>query len=878
MISIERHALDNGLQVVLCPLPHTATVSTWIFYRVGSRNEPVGQTGASHWVEHMTFKGAGRFAKGQIAREVSRRGGIWNGFTYYDWTAYFETLPAEALRLALEIERERMQHVRFDPTEVEAERTVILAEREGAENDPSFLLQEEVVAQALRVHPYRQPIVGWKEDLQRLTPGELEQHYRRYYVPNNALLILAGAFDPQEALRSVAEAFGTIPPGETPHTPRAVEPPQRAERRVVLRRPGPTPILFLAAPGAPAGHPDWLPLLLIEALLGGARGAGMFRRGPGLYRTSRLYRTLVETELAVSAVCQAPITFDPGLFTIQVTLRAGRRPEEVEPVLLEELARLAETPPSEQELARAARQMRAQIAYGNESPTALAGWLGMMEMVGRDEPPDALLEALARVRPEEVQRVAAACFSPERRTIGWFVPSEEGGTLPEARGMPAAVRPTPTPLGSPGRRAVLRAEEIVRRLLPGGAVLLVRENPAHPVVAVQGYVRGGSLLDPVGKEGLCALTAQMLLRGTRRRTFRELHEELEGAGAGIEFAAGPHAISFSGKALAQDVELLLGRLVEMLREPAFDETEWQRTKGEAMTQLRHLADDPDYVADRALREALFPEGHPYRRRPEGTTESVAAIERSDLEAFHRRYVSPGGLVIAVCGAIRAKEVEEILGQQLAGWEGPLPEEPAIPRVERPTGVREVRRFVPGKSQATLVWGVPGPARRDSDYYAALLANTILGELGMMGRLGETVRDAQGLAYGVRSVLEAGVGAGPWLVYAGVAPHHVAQAHDAIVRVIEGFLAEDPEETELADARAYLIGQLALRLETNDGVAAALLRMERYGLGLDYLERFPSLLEQVAPEEVRSAAARYLSTQGYVLAVALPKEGVEGRPG
>ncbi|MGC8874581.1 MAG: M16 family metallopeptidase, partial [Chloroflexia bacterium] len=206
-------------------------------------------------------------------------------------------------------------------------------------------------------------------------------------------------------------------------------------------------------------------------------------------------------------------------------------------------------------------------------------------------------------------------------------------------------------------------------------------------------------------------------------------------------------------------------------------------------------------------------------------------------------------------------------------EGTPAEEPVVPRVERLTEVREVQRLVPGKTQASLVWGVPGPARRDPDYYAALLANTILGELGMMGRLGETVRDAQGLAYGVRSVLEAGVGAGPWLVHAGVAPQNVERAREAIVRVIEGLLNRDPEEAELADARAYRVGQLALRLETNDGVAATLLQMERYDLGLDYLERFPALLEEVTPEQVRRAAARYLSTSAYAVAIALPgKEG------
>ncbi len=869
MTAVERHTLANGLQVLLCPLRNIATVSAWVFYRVGSRNELPGGTGLSHWVEHMTYKAAGRFGKGQIAREVSRRGGIWNGFTYYDWTAYFETLPAKDLDLSLEIERERMCAVHFDPAEVEAERTVILSEREGAENDPAFLLQEEVIAQALRVHPYRQPIVGWKEDLQRLSPADLERHYQRYYQPNNALLVLAGAFEPQQALQRAAEQLGFLPAGEIPPVPRIVEPPQRAERRVVLRLPGPTPILFLAFPAASAADPDWLPLLVLEALLGGARGLGMFRRGPGLYRTSRLYRALVETGLAVSAVCQAPVTLDPGLFTIQVTLRAERRPEEVEPVLLRELERVAEAPPPEEEIARAARQMRAQIAYGSESATALAGWLGLMEVVGRSDPPERLLEDLAQVRPEEVQRVAAACFAPERRSIGWFLPDRQKGAPGVAENGPVAVRHPGASGEGAGRLPALRADEIVRFVLPGRAVLLVRENHTHPVVAVQGYIRGGSLLDPPGKEGLCALTAQMLLRGTRRRNFRELHEDLEGVGAGIDFTAGPHAISFAGKALAQDLELLLDRLVEMLREPAFDEREWQRRKGEALTQLRHLEDDPDYLADWALREALFPEGHPYHRRPEGTLASVAAIERADLEAFHRDHISPQGLVIAVCGAVRPEQVEQMLGERLAGWEGTPAEEPPVPRVARPGQIREVRRFVPGKSQASLVWGVPGLARLDPDYYAALLANVILGELGMMGRLGETVRDIQGLAYGIRSVLEAGVGAGPWLVHAGVAPENTQPAREAIVRVIERFLAEGPSDEEMADARAYLVGQLALRLETNDGVAAALLRMERYGLGADYLERFPSLLEAIPPEEVRCTAARYLSPTEYVVAIALP---------
>ena len=879
-----RHTLDNGLVVLIRPLPATATVSSWIFYRVGVRNEIPGQTGASHWVEHMTFKGTDKFGKGEIARQVNRRGGTWNGFTYLDWTAYFETLPAEHAPLALQIEADRMAGVRFDPTEVEAERTVVLSEREGAENDPSYLLQEEVAALALRVHPYRQPVVGWKEDLRTLSRDDLLRHYRTYYAPNNAVLVMAGAIEEGAALAAAAEQFGSIPAVTPPPPPRAVEPSQQAERRLVLRRPGPTPILEVAFPAPPAGDGDFIPFLVLDAVLGGAKGVGLLGGGPATYRSARLYRALVETELAVAAGSMAPVTLDSGIFTLHAVLRAGRSCEEVEPVLLAELEKLAQTAPAAEELARSTRQLQAQLAYGGESTTAQAYWLGSLDLVGRPEHLDTLLQEVAAVRPEDVQRVAATYLTPERRTVGWFVPGEAG---PHPLPPPGQARHAPPPLplrgsgrGGMGRRGEgggppcpLPAADVVRRTLPGGTILLARENRVHPVVAVQGYIRGGSLLDPPGKEGLAQLTAQMLNRGSEAHSFRELHEALEGMGAGLEFSAGQHSLTFSGKSLAEDLPRLLELLVEMLRRPAFPPSEWERLRGETLTQLRHFEDDPDYVADRAFRELLYPEGHPNRRRGEGGPDSVAAMEKDDLADYYRRHVHPAGLVIAVAGDVAAAEVEARLTELLAAWEAPPPGvEPAVPPIPRPLKVQRVTRTIPGKSQASLVWGVPGLARSDPDYYAALLANVVLGQLGLMGRLGTAVRDAEGLAYSVFSALEAGVAAGPWLVRAGVAPQNVERAVEGIVREVGRFLEGGPSEEERADAASYLSGQMALRLETNDGVAGTLLAMERFVLGMDFVERYAGILERLTRGEIVQVAGRYLSTSGYALAVAGPAAG------
>lgn len=899
---IAQHTLDNGLTVLLRPLPASGTISTWIFYRVGARNESPGQTGISHWVEHMVFKGTPTFDKGAIARQVNRLGGVWNGLTQYDWTAYFETLPAQHWDLALRIESERMTQARFDPDEVEAERTVVLAEREAAENAPSFLLHEELSATALRVHPYRQPVIGWKEDLQRITGDELRQHYRTYYAPNNALLVVTGAIDPQEALAAVEEHLGSIEPVAAPPQVRIVEPAQQTERRLILRRPGSTPIIEVAFPAPRGSDPDFIPFLVLDAVLSGTKGLTRFGGGPATFRTSRLYRALVETERAIGVRSFLQFSLDPGLFTIRAMLRDGQTPEAVEPIVLEELDNLIQTPPDPAELARTVRQVRAQLAYGSESSTAQAYWLGSLAIVDRPERADTLLDEFAAVRPEDVQRVAADYLTTDRRTVGWFVPTEsppgpirraarprpegEGQPVPplaappgpdrdpasavEARSVPFQPAANPVPGGGP---CPLPAGDVDRRQLPGGTVLLVREHHFHPVAAVHGYVHSGSMFDPAGQEGLAQLTAAMLSRGTERRSFRQIHEDLEGIGAGMDFGTGLHATVFSGKSLAEDLPRLLELLVDMLRRPAFPEAQWRRLQGETLTRLRRMHDSPNYVANRAFRRLLYPEGHAHRRPAEGTAASVSAIEREALAAFHRQHFHPDRLVITVTGDVRAGEVEARLTDLLDGWETPSSpvEEPEIPRRPPLEEIRRTAVAIPGKRQASLVWGVPGLARTDPDYYAALVANTILGRLGLMGRLGAALRDEQGLVYAVHSNLEAGPSAGPWTVRAGVAPGQVDRAVRGIVEQIERFLEQGPKDDELADAITYLVGQVPLRLETNDGVAATLLSIERFGLGLDFVERYPDILRTLSHQEIVETARRYLSTEGYALAMAGPVE-------
>jgi zinc protease len=415
--------LPNGLTVLTREM-HNAPVATfWVWYRVGARNEVPGLTGVSHWVEHMMFKGTPAFGPGEIFRVVNRNGGTLNAFTSLDYTAYYETLPADRLGLAIEIEADRMANALFDPGEVASERTVIISEKQGGENYPTTHLRETAVAAAFRIHPYRQTVIGYLSDLQAMTRDDLYRHYRTYYEPNNAIAVAVGDFDAEAARAWIEAAFGPLPRGGEVPPVRPVEPPQEGERRVLVRRPGPLPH-FLAGYHVPAvDSPDAFPLLVLDAVLSGAGALGFAGGGANLGRSSRLYRALVDRELASSASSSYALTKDPYLFSVSVALRPEVALAEVERVVFAEVDRLRDEPVGEEELARALKGLRAQYAYANEGVSNVAYWLGLLESIDTHALYDTLTDRLAAVSAADLQRVARAFLTPDNRTVGWFEPS-----------------------------------------------------------------------------------------------------------------------------------------------------------------------------------------------------------------------------------------------------------------------------------------------------------------------------------------------------------------------------------------------------------------------------------------------------------------------
>jgi len=399
--------------------------------------------------------------------------------------------------------------------------------------------------------------------------------------------------------------------------------------------------------------------------------------------------------------------------------------------------------------------------------------------------------------------------------------------------------------------------------------VLSRANFNSPSVAVSGYFASGSLFEPDEKLGLAGFTCSALMRGTQQRDMQQIYDALESVGASFGYESGTYSSSFGGRALAEDLSLLLNTLAETIRFPSFPEEQVERLRAQLLTSLAIRAQDTSDMADLVFNQMLF-EGHPYSRPDDGWPETIQAITRQDLIDFHRRTIGPRGMVIAIVGAVEPQQAVEAVQRVLGDWENPdQREQLPIPDQPLPVQTKERHHLIPDKSQSDLVIGTLGPRRTNPDFLAASLGNSILGQFGLMGRIGDVVRERAGLAYYAYSNLSAGLGPGAWSVAAGVNPSNVRRAVDLIVSELKRLVQKGVTRQELADVQENFIGRLPLSLESNSGVAGALLNIERFNLGLDYYLRYEHLIRAVSRQEVHAVARKYIDPDRLVIAIAGP---------
>jgi zinc protease len=863
-----RRTLDNGLSVIVRSERAAPIGSFWVWYRVGGRNEVPGITGVSHWAEHMLFKGTERYPKGSIFRTITANGGNLNGFTWLDYTAYYETLPIDRIDLSFDIESDRMVNARFDTDEVASERTVIISERQGNENSPTFLLNEDITATSFKAHPYGQGVIGYMSDLQSMTRDDLYGHYRTYYRPNNAVVVFVGDLDASEALDRIERYFGGLERGPEIPDVRTVEPEQFGERRVTLRRPAPNRVVSMVHRGVPASHPDAPALIALDAVLSGGKPMS-FGGGASMGRSSRLYRALVATGLTASAGSSFALSIDPLLFGVSATLRPESDAEKVEQVISGELDRLASEPVGQDELQRALKQIRVQFTYSQQSVSSKAYLLGSLATVAPERTPQSLIDEVLAVTPDDLQRVAATYLSWSRRTTGWLIPGDPGSGKPSPNGSVTTAPAGYVPDEDDRALDTSMPAVVETRLENGLRVLTLDTPPADPngPVVVRLRIPGGSALD-AERLGVARFTAEMLTRGSGGRTLDDLAEELDGLGASISAGAGRENTDLTLTSMREDVDRVMELLATALLKPDFPADQIEIVRAQLLSGLRQAQQDTRAEAEHALRQMLYPDGHPYRERVSGTEESVTAMTRDDLVAFGGQAYKPSNALVAIAGGLTHDEAVDLVSRHLGGWNGEtpalvIPDVPAIDQSQR------VTKELPGKSQADVAIGGVAIPRLNPDFHALNVGNLILGRLGLMGRLGESVREKQGLAYYAFSGLEVGLGTGFWSARAGVNPENVERAIETILSEVRAYLEGGPTSDEFSDAIGNLTGSLPLGLETVGSISSIIADIGFFDLGLDYLQRYRSIIQSLTPEQIVETMRRYVDPERLAIAVVRP---------
>ena len=902
---IAEHTLSsNGLSVLLLE-DHSAPVLTvMVTYRVGSRNEVTGTTGATHLLEHLMFKGSTNFhpriGKG-FDTLMDSIGGINNATTSYDRTNYYENLPSDQLELALQLEADRMRGLLLREEDRQPEMTVVRNEFERDENDPSSALFKEIAATAFLAHPYHHPVIGWRSDIEKVSIDKLREFYDTFYWPNNATVTLIGDFSTASALTLIKKYFGAIPRSPQP-IPQVYteEPAQSGPRRVIVRRPGELGVVNVAFKVPAATHVDHAPLEILGALLSEGK-------------TSRLYRALIDPNLAVTANAGQEFLRDPTLFLVSATLAPGSNHEQIEKILLGQIAQVQKSGVTPAEVSRALNKLLAGLAFARDGAFAIAGQINEPIAVGNWQLYLTQLDTLRAVTTADVQRVARTYLLEDRSTTGWYIPQAESGASTAPAGPPrrsafashsypnkyyyrdpnlpmtgetakeisaragergptlVAAAQTMNRSSVSGRgagggsaAAALIAPQARRRSLAGIDTVTVK-TAVPDVVTLLGVLNAGDIFNPPSNSAMADLTAGMLDQGTLARDKFAMAELIEEAGATLAFSTGAHTLNFSAKCLRKDLPLVIQLLAEQLRTPRFDPIEFAKLKKQLNGQHKRRMEDTDYRAQRAFTAAIFPLGHP--NRAPSDEDYLAALETAtlaEITAFHTAHYGPSGARLVMVGDLDDAQIEDALIKGFRGWQGgrPFPIRPPAPRL---TQSRTERVAMPGKTSVSLVMGQPSGLRyADANYPALSMATAVFGSGFFSARLLDIIRNREGLTYGIGAALTEDTQTdGAWAIHATFAPELLAQGTAATWRELRRFHANGLTADELATFKVTLTGSYKVALATTGGLARTLLNALQRGYDVSWIDTFPSTVQALTLAEVNASITKFLDPEKMV---------------
>lgn len=872
---IDEYRMRNGLKILLRENHSAPVVSFMLVYRVGSRNEAVGHTGSTHFLEHMMFKGTRKFnpaAGTGVMETFSRVGALLNATTWLDRTNYYECVPSEYLELCIQVEADRMRNLNLRQEDRDSEMTVVRNEFERGENNPGSALSKELTALAFREHPYHHPTIGWRSDVEYVPLERLKEFYDTYYWPDNATAIVVGDFDSDKTLRMIEKYFGKIPKSPQP-IPEVytVEPPQEGERRVELRRAGDLPQVLIGYHTPNAEHPDNYALSVMHSVLGDSGK-----------RSSRLYKALVETGLATSCYANNGEFRDPFLFTIGATLVPGRSFEELESAIYAEIERLAKEDCTEDELHRIKQSNRKGTILGSADPQAFANMICAAESVSTWRWLVEYDDHIDAITPADIRRVASTYFDKSNRTVGHFIPtdtnrpeieySKKPGAIAKKQKAKAAAKVASKrmDLPRPGSSGSDFSKRVLKEVLPNGMTILLLPNPGTGSVAIHGALAGGDCFASLDRSMTPTVASTMLTRGSQNFTKEKLAQVLEEMGIRFGFGADRYKVGFGTLLTKEDFPSFIPVLDDLLRRPLFPQDELAIVLKELKAGLTRSMNDTGRRAGNALMQLLYPEGHPfYERSYEERIEELNHISHDELAQFHRSHYSPAGTVIAVVGDIDIDLALDQIKQRFSDWQGPVIKPAEAPPVPMPELARRVEINLADKANADIVIGHPTSlSRKNKDFFAAQLANAALGKDTISSRLGKVLRVKHGLTYGIYSYFDDPTfGAAPWTISLSVNPNKITEALKLVDQVQSEYIKKGITATELTDEAGRAVGSFLVSLKSSDGIASALARFEYIGLGIEPMDTVSDDFMSVKRKDVLEAIEKYLHPKASTTVIA-----------
>jgi zinc protease len=858
---VRKYKLKNGLTVIFKENHQIPFVSVFLCFKVGSVNETKGITGISHLLEHMIFKGSENYSRQQVDKIAAMGGGVFNGFTSYDITAYWCQLSSDMVEEALKIMVDWMTRCTINPDEFEPERNVVIQDLNRDLDDPEGKLFYELRKRVFKKHPYNHPVAGFLEDLQKITRQQVVEYYRKYYVPNNAILVVVGDAKQKKVMNLVKKYFGGIPKAKPIKVSFPKEPPQKGEQRIEIPTEYESDRFAIAYKTDLIGSKTDYVLDVISHLL-------------SFGRRSRLYKRLVEREKLVLKIN----TWNgakkyAGDFCFNVLPRKEANIKKIENIITLELEKLKTGKISKKELQRCKNNLYTGFIYQLESQVGYTIALGRYEAIAPNgiDYLNTYLSEIYKITPEDIAEVAKKYFRNENKTIvilrGKGKKSLPSKTPPRKKHKDCFAQITEgVSAGNLGKVTKVRLEN--------GLTVIINQKMDLPIVNIESFTRASRLYEPEGKAGLANLVGEMLDEGTynfitrKAMSYEEIAEQIEFIGARLHTSA----TGISMKLLSKDLEKGLDIFRDILVYPSFPQDRFKEIKQRVKSAIISRRDDPRYIARRLFDKNIYKE-HPFEHPELGYMETVEKITRHDLISYYRRHFRPENTIIAIAGKVDPEAFILEIEKRFTEWAsvdkykpGKLP---VVKRQKKPVIIKETR----DTKQAHIYMGHAGISRYNPDFYALRVMDYILGiGPGFADRLSTIIREKHGLSYEVWGYISHGTSEtqGQFIIYAGVKPADKDKAIKLIKEEVLGkFLKEGPTKEELKNAKAYLLKRFARVWETTEDIAWYLIYITRYNLGLDYHKKYKRAIESITKEDVIRVARKYINPDAMTIVIVSP---------